>query len=133
METFDLPNCQKELVTGDTMQVSIARHEHEATLSRLMSGPGDSEGAMHKAERIFGLSYWCQFNLRHKRRASLPFMAKIHAAYVSVLERSVRRDLEALKTERAKDNDDAELAGLVAQAEALLAEIAARKSKQNGG
>ena len=123
--------CQKEFPKGDDVStpVAIAREQHQVILSRLMTGPGDSEGAMHRAERMFALPYWCQFNLRFKHRASLPFMAKVHGAYVSMLERSVKRDLEALKIERAKQDDEADLARLIAEAETLLAEIAKRKAK----
>ena len=45
------------------MDVAIARDQHHALLTKLMTGPGDSEGAMHRAERNYGLPYWSQFNL----------------------------------------------------------------------
>lgn len=112
------------------MQTAVARQEHQTIISRLMTGPGDSDGAMHRAERMFGLSYWSQFNLRHKRKATVPFMAAVHAAYVAMLEKSVRSDLQELKIEQAKNDDDADLARLVAEAETLLAEIQARKVKK---
>jgi hypothetical protein len=131
MEEFQMPMCPKEIGKGENVSaLTIARQEHQAVLSRLMSGPGDSEGAMHRAESLFGLSYWSQHTLRHKHRASFPFMARVHAAYVAMLERSVRRDMEALKIEQAKKDDDADLARLVAEAEALLAEIEKRRLRK---
>ena len=117
--------CQKEFGKGDAM-LADAREQHQVLLGRLMTGPGDSEGAMHRAERLYGLPYWSQWNLRHKRRASVTFVDRIRNAYLAMLESSVRRDLEKLKAEQAKDNSDAVLAGLVAEATALLAKIEER-------
>ena len=91
-----------------------------------MIGPGDAEGAMHRAERIYGLAYWPQWNLRHKRRATDGFIRRVHQAYLAMLESSVRRDLMALKTEQARGAGDAGIESLVAEAEALLARIAER-------
>lgn len=111
--------CQKNL----DVRLATARCEHQAIISRLMTGPGDSEGAMHRAERLFGLGYWPQWNLRHKRRGTWEFIERVRHAYLAMLEQSVRRDLEKLKIERAKGAPDAGIAGLVAEAEALLARI----------
>jgi len=118
--------CPKEIGNGDSMGIVDARDQHQVLLSKLMRGPGDGEGAMRRAEAMFGLPYWSQWNLRHKRRASPSFMDRVREAYVSMVERSVKRDLEVLKTEQAKGADDAALAGLVAEAEALLARMAER-------
>lgn len=124
-----MQNVQKKLAATE-MQTAVARQEHQTIISRLMTGPGDSDGAMHRAERMFGLAYWSQFNLRHKSKASFQFMQAVHAAYVAMLERSVKRDLEALKIEQAKKDDDADLARLVAEAETLLLEIEKRRLRK---
>jgi hypothetical protein len=105
------------------MDVAAVREQHQAIIQRLMVGPGDSEGAMHRADRMFGLPYWSQWNLRFKKRATVPFMQRVCQAYLSLIQQSVRRDLEKLRTEEAKGADDVGLKSLVAEAEALLARI----------
>jgi hypothetical protein len=117
--------CLKEIGRIE-VNVTAARQEHQAIVSRLMNGPGDSDGAMHRAERVFGLPYWSQWNLRHKRRATIAFMQRVREAYLTTIERSVRRDLECLKAEKIKGADDVGLESLVAEAEALLARISER-------
>lgn len=119
--------CLKEFAkSGRDMDITIAREQLHAVVTRLMTGPGDSEGAMHRAERQFGLPYWAQFNLRYKKRATAAFIERVRQAYVSTLEQSVRRDLEKLKTERAKGQDDDRIAGLILEAEDLLCRISDR-------
>lgn len=121
--------CPKEIGKGDGgMNITDARSIHQGLLVKLMSGPGDSEGAMRRAETIYGLPYWAQWNLRHKQRATYDFLGRLHGVYLAVVEKSVRRDLEQLKAEQAKGADDADLASLQAEAEALLARIAAKKA-----
>ncbi len=110
------------------MEIAQARQEHQSILARLMEGPSDSEGAMRRAETAFGLGYWSQWNLRHKRRASLAFMWRVHDVYLSILEKSVKRDLAYLEIEIAKGNADASTENLILEAENLLQKIAARKS-----
>lgn len=105
------------------MDIAIARDQHHAIITKLMTGPGDSEGAMMRAERQFGLPYWSQHNLRYKRRAAAPFVEWVRQAYLSMLESSVRRDLEKLKTERAKGDGNARIQGLIVEAESLLGRI----------
>jgi hypothetical protein len=124
-----LAMCQKE-IGEPKMEIAQARQLHQGLIARLMQGPGDSEGAMHRAEQKFGLSYWSQWNLRHKSRASLQFIVQLHGACLSSVENSVKRDLEYLKTEKAKGADDASLESLSAQAENLLAEIAALRARK---
>lgn len=121
--------CQKDLGEGDDVACAInkARDQHETIIHRLMAGPGDSEGAMHRAERMFGLSYWRQWNLRHKRRATVPFMAQVHEAYRAMLQKSVEREIALLKTDQAKGGANADLEILEAKAVALLAEIKAAR------
>lgn len=120
--------CQKQLGKRMT-DISSARIEHQALLSKLMHGPSDSEGAMRRAESMFGLGYWQQWNLRHKRRASLQFMSHLHQAYLALVEKSVKRDLAYLETEIAKGAKDAALESLHIEAENLLAKI--EKTRMN--
>jgi hypothetical protein len=122
--------CLKEVGKREPMNISQARLEHQSLLQKLMQGPSDSEGAMHKAERLFGLGYWAQKNLRHKHRASSEFIWRLHQAYLSVLENSVKRDLAYLENQVAKGAADVgtenllvEAANLVASAKNKLAEI----------
>ena len=113
----------KEIGKGAELEIAQARQVHQGLLARLMQGPGDSDGAMHRAELKFGLSYWSQWNLRHKGRATVQFISQLHSAYRATVENSVKRDLEYLKTEQAKGASDAALESLLAEAESLLAKI----------
>ena len=84
---------------------------------------------MYRAERMFGLPYWSQWNLRHKRRATAQFMQRVRYAYLDMLAQSVRREVEILKAAEARGNADANDRILLAEAESLVAKIAARKVK----
>jgi hypothetical protein len=119
---ISMQNGQKEL-GGRDMDVTAARDQHHALITRLMTGPGDSEGAMHRAERQFGLPYWSQHGLRYKRRATSEFIERVRQAYLSMLEASVRRDLDKLKIERARGNDSARIQNLIVEAENLLSRM----------
>ena len=105
------------------MDLAVARDQHHALLSKLMTGPGSSEAAMHKAERLYGLGYWQQFRLRYRRLASPDFVERVRQAYLTTLEQSVRRDLESLKTQQTAGKNDASIESLVLEAESLLARI----------
>lgn len=110
------------------MSISVARDQHHALITKLMTGPGDSEGAMHRAERMFGLSYWAQFRLRYRRAASPAFIERVRQAYLSTLEQSVRRDLECLKRQQSNGTDnDASLEDLIIEAQSFLARLERRK------
>jgi hypothetical protein len=123
---MDLQNIQKDFGSGKVeMDLTTAREQHHALITRLMTGPGGSEAAMHRAERLYGLSYWQQFRLRYRRLASPAFVERVRQAYLSTLEQSVRRDLENLKTQQIVNGtgDDASIQSLVVEAESLLARI----------
>ncbi len=115
--------------------VSEVRTWHEALIAHVAAGRGGVEYAMRRLEQLFGLPYGAQWNLRyrHDRRPSIPFLLRLRAAYLQMLQRSVQRDVEALKAEAAKNDADAELARLVAEAEALAAEIERRKKELSNG
>lgn len=93
---------QQDLGSLSEADLSEARKIHERLLVRLMVSPGDSRGAMHRAEQAYGLSYWCQHNLRYQNRASGEFIARLHAVWLTVLEQSVHRDVAELLAEREK-------------------------------
>lgn len=118
---------QKAFGTAEVeMPVTIARDQHHALISKLMTGPGDSEGAMHRAERLFGLAYWAQHRLRYRRAATPVFIERVRQAYLSMLEQSVRRDLECLRTNLSTGSGDASTEDLIVEAENLLGRLASR-------
>ena len=82
--------------------IQQARDIHQRLVVRMMTSPGDSKGAMYRIEAAFGLSYHCQFNLRHQNRASGEFVARLDAVWLTVLEQSVTRDVAELLAEREK-------------------------------
>ena len=108
--------------------VSDVREWHDALISRVASGRGGVEYAMRRLEQLFGLPFGAQWNLRYRRdrKPSPGFALRMRQAYLAMLERSVRRDIEALKVEAAKGDDAADCMRLVSEAEALLAEIGER-------
>lgn len=108
-------------------RMDAAYQMHRDLLAREMRGPGDTEAAMYRLQAKYGLDYWKQWMARYKRSASSEFIEQLRQAYLSTLERSVRRDLEALKIEKAKDLGDVGLADLIAEAETLLAKIQRKK------
>jgi len=99
-------------------------------LAREMRGPSDSEGAMHRLQTKYGLDYWTQWALRYRspKRIAHDVVLLVEAAHLRMVEQSVKRDLEYLKTEIAKGADDADVGSLVAQAENLLAQIAKKRA-----
>ena len=111
--------------------VSDVRGWHDALISRVASGRGGVEYAMRRLEQLFGLPFGAQWNLRYRRdrKPSVPFMMQVRAAYLRALERSVRRDAEALKAEMAKGHAEADLAGLVDEVEALMARLEEKKKE----
>lgn len=120
----------KKSLNEDRERMDAAYEAHRHLLAREMRGPGDTEAAMHRLQAKYGLDYWKQWMARYKRVASPEFIEQLRQAYLSTLERSVRRDLESLKGEEAKSGgNDADLGNLVAEAEALLAKI---KRKREG-
>jgi len=86
---------------------------------------------MRRLEQLFGLPFGAQWNLRYRRdrKPSVPFMLQVRAAYLRALEKSVRRDAEALKAEMAKGHAEADLAGLVDEVEALMARLEEKKKE----
>ena len=111
------------------MEISEARMVHQDILRRLMRGPGDALGAMHKAQEEYGLSYWCQWNLRNKQRASKAFLERLRQAYLAALERSVRNDLRKLEIEASKGGNDASLYDLMGQATDVLEKIQEKRGR----
>lgn len=103
MEEVSLCVCPKEFGALSASDIQEARKIHERLLVRMMTAPGDSKGAMYRCETAFGLSVPCQQTLRYQNRASGEFIARLHAAWRSVLEASVARDIaELLRTEAAE-------------------------------
>lgn len=110
-------------VTAETISI------HREMVDREARASGDTESAMRRLEARYGLDYWSQWVCRYKRRVTPRFAAQLHGAYLDLIERSVRRDLAALRSEQAKGAADDDLGSLVAEAAALLARLEARKVK----
>lgn len=107
--------------------MDAAYDQYRQILAKEMRGPGDMEGAMWRLQAKRGLDYWKQWMLKYKRAAGRDFVEQIRQAYLDTLAASVRRDLGALKTERAKGAANADLEGLITEAETLLEKIQAKR------
>jgi hypothetical protein len=95
-------------------------------VAREARGPGDVENAMRRLESKYGLDFWTQWGLRYRPPVEIKdrsLIERIRQAYLDMIARSVRRDVEALKLERAKGADDAALTGLISEAETLLEKL----------
>lgn len=109
-------------------RMDTAFEQYRAILAKEVRGPGDMEAAMYRLQAKRGLDYWRQWMLRYRRSACAEFVEQIRQAYLDTLAASVRRDIEALKVEQAKEcGANAGNTDLIAEAEALLAKIQAKK------
>ena len=114
-------------------RMDAAYEQYRAILAKEMRGPGDLEGAMYRLQAKRGLDYWRQWMLRYKRSACADFVEQIRQTYLDTLAASVRRDIEILRIEQAKDSaSDAGNTDLIAEAETLLAKIQAKKVAKAG-
>lgn len=91
-------------------------------------GHGDVEDAMHRLAAKTGVGYWTWWGLWNRRRktADADLLGVIRGAYLLVCQRQLATLQHALAAEeRQSGNVDADL---VAETEALLAKIKARRS-----
>ena len=105
---------------------------HRAMVAREARGPGDIENAMRRLESKYGLDFWTQWGLRYRPPVEVKdrsLIGRIRQAYLDMIARSVRRDLEALKSEQAKGADDDALTGLIAETETLLEKLQEKRPR----
>lgn len=92
-------------------------------IQRRSRGPGDRENVMRRIEQEFGIGYWQQWQLLY-RQGSRETIERVRQAYLMQLAKSVRHDMAKLEIHAAKnENDNADVAGLAAEAQDLLARI----------
>jgi hypothetical protein len=116
---------EDEKVTSGTLEM------HRVMVARESRGPGDTENAMRRLEAKYGLDFWTQWGLRYRPPVEIKdrsLIERIRQAYLDMMARSVRRDLEALKAEQAKGADDAALTDLIVEAETVLERLQAKRS-----
>jgi hypothetical protein len=114
------------------VDLTVARGQHDALITKLMTGSSDTEGAMYRAERMYGLAFWAQHRLRYRKAATASFIERVRQAYLSTLHQSVRRDLEKLKTLETIRSVDADVQNLIDEAQNLLARMADATGNQKG-
>lgn len=116
---------EDEKVTTGTLEM------HRAMVAREARGPGDIENAMRRIESRYGLEFWTQWGWRYRPPTEIKdrsLIERVRQAYLDMMVRSVRRDLQALKAEEAKGADDDALTDLIGEAETLLAKLQAKRS-----
>lgn len=118
--------CKKNL---QFLKMTDASATYRDLVSREMRGPSDGEGAMRRLQTKFGIDYWQGWALRYRppKKIAGELIARVEMALAVTLEQSVKRDLASLKIINARGQSDADFESLTAQAENLLAEIAALK------
>lgn len=115
-----IPFEEDEKVTAGVLEM------HRAMVAREARGPGDIENAMRRLESKYGLDFWTQWGMRYRPPEEIKdrsLIERVRQAYLDMITRSVRRDLQALKAEQAKGADDNALTGLIAEAETLLEKL----------
>jgi hypothetical protein len=110
-----------------TASIQEAKVQLREMIQRRSRGRGDQENSMRQIEHEFGIGYWQQFQLLY-RQGSRETIERVRQAYLMQLAQSVRRDMAKLEIEAAKQNEtgDADVAGLAAEDQNLLARIKAR-------
>lgn len=122
----------KKKLAEDMSDITVdeLRREHRSLIARRMTGPGDSEAAMHRLDQEHGLPYWSQWNFQYKRerKPSPEFLTRLQQVILCVLRKSVRTDLAKLENKAAMGDVAPDLADLKAEAESVLAKIQERLS-----
>lgn len=120
---------KKSLSEQNSMEAAAALDTYNnKILAKEIRGSGDVENAMFRLQSEYGLDYWRQWQLKYRKQACKEFIEQIRQAYLNMLERSVRREVEALKIEQAKEcGANAGNPDLIAEAENLLAKIHAKR------
>jgi len=111
----------------DKMSAAVASDLVRKMVAREMRGPCDTGPAMERLEQKYGLPFWTldHFRRRKAKGCDVGLFARIRGAYFDHCERSVKRLCHEMKMERMRGDDfDADL---LAEAEALLEKILARK------
>ena len=109
-----------------------ARGFIEAMMLNEARSTGDTDNALHRIARDFGVSYWTLQHIRKGRTKSLSadLFHKIRNSYLDHCAWKIK-NLQHQITMEAAQGDDLD-ADLVAEAEALLAKIQAKR-EANGG
>jgi hypothetical protein len=96
-------------------------------------GSGDTEGALRRLEARFGLPYWSLWHLRRgaAKTVEAGLFARIRGAYLSYCEQQVAALQHEIFLEKAAD-EDADLADLEVEAQALAEKIAAARRRIGG-
>lgn len=123
-----LNNRKNALQETDVSSVDTATRHVRDLLAREM-GPGRTQdSAMYRIQERYGIDYWAQWKLlyRKPKQIAADLSARIHGAWLTALEASIRRDLLRLEAEIVKAGPGdgvADLESLRTEAQALLARI----------
>lgn len=111
------------------MTAATASEYVRRMIGREMQGPGDVGPAMNRLEAKYGIPFWTLEHLRKgkAKTVDVSVFARIRAAYLNHCERQLRSLEHELRIEKARGNDRDQ--DLLAETEALLAKLAARRAK----
>ena len=109
-----------------------AASNYAACLVEMESRGSDTESALHRLDRKYGLTPNQLMHLRSRRAKScdVSLFARLKSAYLDLCEEQVRKLQHQIAIEKATGDDD--LADLVGEAESLAQKIAERKAALAG-
>jgi hypothetical protein len=93
------------------------------------SGPGDTEGALHRLSQHYGIGFWTLSHLRkgNAKKVDSSLLEQLRAAYLDLCERQIAALQHGIALERAVTGDD-DLSNYAAEAAALAEKVAARRA-----
>ncbi len=107
--------------------VEVAGNYARTMIGREMRGPNDLGPAMNRLEQKYGLPFWSLDHLRKGKAKTVEsgLFQRIRSAYFAHCERQIKVLQHEMRIEKVVGHDVDE--NLLAEAEALLAKIAAQK------
>jgi len=105
------------------MSTAVASEYVRKMVKRETAGNGDVENAVRRLARNHGLSFWQIMHLRAGRAKSITIDAftTIRGAYLEYCDAEIRALQEEVKRDREEHGQDADLANLESEVEALAA------------
>lgn len=126
-----LPNSDNEV---PPMSAATATEYVRRMVDKEASGRGDTEGALERLARRYGLGFWQLSHLRKGRAKSVDasLFARVRAAYLDMCERQLATLQHEIAMEKAVSGDD-DFADLEAAASALAEKVAAQRATLSRG
>lgn len=122
--------AKKNLEFEQMSTVDLAAAYADRLIENEAAVAGSTDQAMRRIEARYGVGYWALWGLRYKRPKSVTadIFLQIRNAYLASCERQLASVAHNIAMERAKRGDDDLDADILAEAEALVAKIKAKRA-----